>query len=48
MAAIDFAENLVSTRSIDLIRNLHTQRKPHTKVPAVRDFVERTQELLAA
>ena len=48
MAAIDLAEGLDSTRSVDLIRNLHTQMKPHAKVPAVRDFVERAQGLLAA
>ena len=48
MAAIDLAEGLDSTRSINLIRNLHTQLKPHAKIPTVRDFVERAQGLLAA
>jgi len=45
MVAIDLAEGLDSTRSINLIRNLHTQLKPHAKIPTVRDFVERAQGL---
>jgi len=43
MEAIQLAENLSSTRSVDRIRDLSRQLKPHAKVPAVRDFLERAR-----
>jgi transcriptional regulator with XRE-family HTH domain len=46
MAALDFAENLHSTLSSDLLHDLHRQMKPHAKVPAVRDFLDRARELV--
>ena len=46
MEAIDIAESLHSTYSVDLLRGLCDQMKPHTNVPAVRDFVGRARELV--
>ncbi len=43
MEAIGLAESLSSARSVDLIRNLTQQLKPHHMVPAVRDFLERAK-----
>ena len=43
MEAIGLAESLSSARSVDLIRNLTRQLKPHHMVPAVRDFLERAK-----
>ncbi len=48
MEAIQLAENLDSTRSVGLIRNLSHQMTPHAQVPAVRDFLERARVLLAS
>ncbi|MGH3815720.1 MAG: helix-turn-helix domain-containing protein [Pseudonocardiaceae bacterium] len=44
--AITIAESLNSTYSIDLLRDLYHQMKPHNKVPAVRDFLERARGLV--
>jgi tetratricopeptide (TPR) repeat protein len=46
--AIQLVETLDSTRSIGLIRDLCQQLAPHTKVPAVRDFVARARDLVPA
>ncbi len=47
-AALDLYANLDSTRGVDRFRDLVSQMKPHIKVPAVRDFVDRTRDLVAA
>lgn len=46
-AVLDLSENLDSTRGVDRLRDLVSQLRPHTKVPAVRDFVDRTRNLVA-
>ncbi|MGB6164834.1 MAG: helix-turn-helix transcriptional regulator [Pseudonocardiaceae bacterium] len=46
MEAIHVAECLDSTYSIDLLRNLYRQMRPHATVPAVGDFLDRTRELV--
>lgn len=46
IAAIHLAEGLSSTLSVDRIRDLARQMKPHAKLPAVGEFVERTQEFV--
>ncbi|MGH3696547.1 MAG: helix-turn-helix transcriptional regulator [Pseudonocardiaceae bacterium] len=46
MEAIDIAQSLHSTYSVDLLRDLHDQMTPHAKVPAVHDFLERAQGLV--
>jgi len=46
-AALDLSANLDSTRGVDRLRHLVTQMRPHSKVPAVRDFVDRTRDLVA-
>ncbi len=43
IAAIQLAENLSSTLNVDRIRYLTRLMKPHAKVPAVREFLERTK-----
>lgn len=48
MAAIDLAGGLDSTLGIDLFRDLSSQLQPHTKVPAVRDFLGRARDLVQA
>ncbi|MGH3929061.1 MAG: hypothetical protein ACRDTF_03690, partial [Pseudonocardiaceae bacterium] len=48
MEAIRLTEGLDSNRSADLLRDLSHQLSPHTKVPAVRDFVERAREFAQA
>ncbi|MGH4020358.1 MAG: hypothetical protein ACRDT0_14215 [Pseudonocardiaceae bacterium] len=48
MAAIQLAESLVSTRSVDCLRELYGQMTPHAQVPAVRDFLERLRGFLTA
>lgn len=45
LAAIQLAESLSSTLCVDRIRDLARLMKPHTKLPAVRDFVERAHGL---
>ena len=44
MEALQLAEYLDSHRNVDLLRDLSHQLSQHTKVPAVRDFVERSRE----
>ncbi|MGH3841578.1 MAG: hypothetical protein ACRDS0_09075 [Pseudonocardiaceae bacterium] len=44
--AIELAESLDSTISVDLLRDLYRQMKPHTTVRAVGDFLERAQGLV--
>jgi hypothetical protein len=46
--AIRLAEGLDSTRNADLLRDLSHQLSPHAKVPAVRDFLDRTREFSQA
>ncbi len=48
MEAIRLVEGLDSNRSADLLRDLSHQLSPHTKVPAVRDFLERSREFAQA
>lgn len=48
MEALQLVETLDSPRSVGLIRDLYQQLTPHTKVPAVRDFVARARELVPA
>jgi DNA-binding XRE family transcriptional regulator len=45
--AIELAESLDSTISVDLLRNLYHQMKPHAQVPAVGDFLERARGFVA-
>jgi tetratricopeptide (TPR) repeat protein len=45
--AIQIAESLNSTYSTDLLRGLYRQMKPHAKVPAVGDFLDRARWLVA-
>jgi hypothetical protein len=47
MEAIDIAESLHSTYSVNLLRSLYHQMRPHAKVPAVGDFLERARGLVA-
>lgn len=47
MEAIDIAETLHSTYSVELLRNLYHQMTPHAKVPAVGDFLERARGFVA-
>lgn len=47
-AALDLSANLDSTHSVDRFQDLVDQMRPHTTVPAVRDFVDRTRELVTA
>ncbi|MGH3885202.1 MAG: hypothetical protein ACRDSZ_01320, partial [Pseudonocardiaceae bacterium] len=44
--AIELAESLDSTISVDLLRDLYRQMKPHTEVRAVGDFLERARGLV--
>ncbi|MGH3899784.1 MAG: helix-turn-helix transcriptional regulator [Pseudonocardiaceae bacterium] len=46
IAAIQLAEVLDSNRSVDLLRDLCHQMKPHAKVPAVRKFLDRARGLV--
>lgn len=45
--AIHLAESLSSTLSVDRIRELTMQMKPHAKLPAVREFLERARGFVA-
>lgn len=45
-AALDLSASLDSSDSVDRFRDLVDQMRPHTTVPAVRDFVDRTRELV--
>lgn len=42
-AAIELAESLDSTLSMDLLRDLYYRITPHSQVPAVRDFMDRVR-----
>jgi DNA-binding XRE family transcriptional regulator/tetratricopeptide (TPR) repeat protein len=44
--AIELAENLDSTISVDLLRDLYHQMKPHNRMPAVGDFLERARGIV--
>ncbi len=46
-AALDLSASLDSTRGVDRLRNLVNQMRPHIKVPVVRDFMDRTRDLVA-
>jgi hypothetical protein len=46
MAAIQLAESLDSNLSVDLLRDLYHHMKPHAKVPAVREFLDRSRCLV--
>ena len=46
IAAIELAEHLDSALGVDLLRGLYHQMKPHAKVPAVKDFIERARGLV--
>ncbi|MGH3896737.1 MAG: hypothetical protein ACRDTA_00500, partial [Pseudonocardiaceae bacterium] len=48
MEAIQLADGLDSNKNADLLRDLSHQLSPHAKVPAVRDFVERSREFAQA
>lgn len=48
MEAIRLAEGLDSTRSADLLLDLSQQLSLHSKVPAVRDFMEQAREFAQA
>jgi hypothetical protein len=43
MQSIDLAESLDSDRGAGHLRNLYLQLKPHAKMPAVQDFLERAR-----
>jgi len=44
--AINLAERLSSARSVERIRELSWRMKPHDKLPAVREFLERAKEFV--
>lgn len=48
MQAIEMAENLTSSRTVERIRGLAHQLTPHAAVPAVRDFLDRARTLTTA
>ncbi|MGH3889876.1 MAG: hypothetical protein ACRDSZ_25480 [Pseudonocardiaceae bacterium] len=43
MQSIDLAESLDSARGTGCLRDLYYQLRPHAKIPAVHDFVERAR-----
>ncbi|MGH3900263.1 MAG: hypothetical protein ACRDTA_18870 [Pseudonocardiaceae bacterium] len=43
MQSIDLAESLDSARGTSCLRDLYCQLRPHAKIPAVHDFVERAR-----
>lgn len=45
MVALDLAESLDSARGNDRLRDLYRQMKPHGKLPAVADFLDRARGL---
>ncbi|MGH3830441.1 MAG: helix-turn-helix domain-containing protein [Pseudonocardiaceae bacterium] len=47
IAALDLSANLDSTRGVGRLRDLYRQLKPHAKVPAVGDFLDRARGLVA-
>lgn len=46
MESIDLTESLDSTTGLGYLRDLYHELKPHAKVPAVRDFLERARGLM--
>lgn len=46
MASIDLIESVDSTRGIGDLHDLYRHLKPHAKVPAVRDFLDRARGLV--
>ena len=48
MTSIDLVESLDSTRGIGHLQDLYRHMKPHAKVPAVRDFLERARGFVPA
>lgn len=48
MEALQIVETLDSPRSLALIHDLSLQLTPHTKLPAVQDFVARARDLVPA
>ncbi|MGH3766581.1 MAG: helix-turn-helix transcriptional regulator [Pseudonocardiaceae bacterium] len=48
MESIDLTESLDSTTGLGYLRGLYHEMKPHAKVPAVRDFLDRARGLVAA
>ncbi|MGH4006662.1 MAG: helix-turn-helix transcriptional regulator [Pseudonocardiaceae bacterium] len=46
IAALDLSQNLDSTRGVGRLRDLCHQMKPHAKVPAVGDFLDRARSLV--
>lgn len=46
--AADLAEGLDSTRGIARLRDLYARLRPHDRVPAVRDFLERARTVVQA
>ncbi|MGH3688173.1 MAG: hypothetical protein ACRDRU_05680 [Pseudonocardiaceae bacterium] len=48
MEAIQLAVSLDSTHSVNLLRDLCHQMKPHVKVPAVAGFLDRARGLVQA
>ncbi|MGH3823162.1 MAG: hypothetical protein ACRDRA_10070 [Pseudonocardiaceae bacterium] len=47
MESIDLTESLDSITGLGYLRDLYHEMKPHAKVPAVRDFLERARGLVA-
>jgi hypothetical protein len=47
MASIDLIESLDSTQGIAPLHDLYRHLKPHAKVPAVGDFLERARGFVA-
>jgi len=48
MTSIDLVESVDSTRGIGHLHDLYRHLKPHAKVPAVRDFLERARGFVPA
>jgi hypothetical protein len=48
MTSIDLVESVDSTRGIGHLQDLYRHMKPHAKVPAVRDFLERARGFVPA
>ncbi|MEO7194933.1 MAG: hypothetical protein ABIZ05_08940 [Pseudonocardiaceae bacterium] len=48
MQSIDLAESLDSARGAGRLRDLYYQLRPHTKIPAVHDFLERARGFVQA
>lgn len=44
LEAVHLTECLTSTQGLDCLRDLYARMRPHTPVPAVRNFLERLGE----